>query len=246
MFFISLMPVLIIVFMAMNLYWIIKRNAIVKKYIKGHSEAHNKFFILLLVCSAKVLAADGKIDKAEIQMVKNFFTMNFGFRGKSLLWAEETLMAELKYNRPVSVLAVEMNRALDYPTKLALMDFMFRLAGSDSAINEQEKRVLDEFISFIGINPNDQAFLRARYYSGSSRYSSGFSSNRTGGKGREHYLRILGLAEGVTQTDIKSAHRQLTKKFHPDVVAHLGNDVRIASEKRMKEIQEAYEYLKDA
>ncbi|MEI7999139.1 MAG: DnaJ domain-containing protein, partial [Candidatus Omnitrophota bacterium] len=65
------------------------------------------------------------------------------------------------------------------------------------------------------------------------------------GKGRDHYLRILGLAEGVKQAEIKSAYRQLAKKFHPDVVAHLGDEVRLASEKRMKEILEAYEFLKD-
>ncbi len=237
-----LIPLAILLLVVGNLFWIIRRNQTFKQYLKGHSESHNKFFILLIICSAKVLAADGKIDQAEIQMVKNFFMMNFGFRDKSLLWVEETLQKELRYNRSVVFLAMDINKHFDYPTKLAMVDFLFRLAGSDSAINENEKKVLNEFIAALGINTNDQAFLRARYYTGSSRYSSSSTSK---GKGREHYLRILGLVEGVSQDEVKSAYRQLAKKFHPDVVAHLGDDVRLASEKRMKEILEAYEFLKD-
>jgi DnaJ like chaperone protein len=240
-FFIIIVPLMILVFLGMNLYWIIKRNELLKKYLKNKPEAQNQFFILLIVCSSKVLAADGKIDKAEIQMVKNFFTLNFGFGSKELLWVEETLQNELKYNRPVASLAVEINKFMDYPSKLALMDFLFRVAASDSTINEQEKVVLNEFSVAIGISAVDQSFLKARY--GSSR-AGGYSS-ASSGKGRDHYLRILGLAEGVKQADIKSAYRQLAKKFHPDVVAHLGDEVRLASEKRMKEILEAYEFLKD-
>lgn len=241
-FFIILVPLIILSSLIFNLYWIIKRNEMIKKFLKDKPEEQNRFFILLIVCSSKVLAADGKIDTAEIQMVKNFFMMNFGFGSKSLLWVEETLQNELKYNRPVASLAVEINKFMDYPSKLALMDFLFRLAASDSAINEQEKIVLNEFSMAIGISAVDQSFLRARYVSGSSR--AGFSS-ASSGKGREHYLRILGLVEGVKQAEIKSAYRQLAKKFHPDVVAHLGDEVRLASEKRMKEILEAYEFLKD-
>ncbi len=241
-FLITLIPIFIIIFLFMNLYWIVKRNELIKKYSKDHSEAHNRFFILLIVCSAKVLSADGNVAKAEIQMIKNFFLMNFGFTGKSLQWVQETLQEELKYNRPVISISGEINKVLDYSTKLALMDFLFRLAASDSTINEKEKVVLNEFAATIGITAVDQSFLRARYYTGSSRY--GFSAPSQG-KGREHYLRILGLTEGVKSEDIKSAYRQLAKKFHPDVVAHLGDEVRLASEKRMKEITEAYEFLKE-
>jgi hypothetical protein len=36
------------------------------------------------------------------------------------------------------------------------------------------------------------------------------------GMTREEALRILGLEEGATEGDIKNAHRQLMKRFHPD------------------------------
>lgn len=238
-FLILLIPIFIIVIVGMNLYYIVKRNELTKKYLKDHSEQHNKFFITLIVCSAKILSADGRIENIEVQTVKNFFMFNFGFQQKALAWVEETLNAELKHNRPVVIIALEVNKIFDYSTKLALMDFLFRLAMSDSLINEQEKKVLEEFAFAFGINVTDLTFLRTRYYANRGH------SNTVAGKGRSNYLQILGLTEEVSQEDIKSAYRQLVKKFHPDVVAHLGDDVRLASEKRMKEIQEAYDFLKD-
>jgi hypothetical protein len=40
--------------------------------------------------------------------------------------------------------------------------------------------------------------------------------NRSGRMERTEALRILGLAEGASETDIREAHRRLMKDFHPD------------------------------
>lgn len=53
------------------------------------------------------------------------------------------------------------------------------------------------------------------------------------------YYKIMGLARSATADEIKRAHRQLARKYHPDV-SKVAN-----AEARFKEVGEAYEVLKD-
>jgi len=62
---------------------------------------------------------------------------------------------------------------------------------------------------------------------------------------KEYYLDILGLELNATQSEIKKSYRRLAMKFHPDRVGHLGEEFLVEAEIKMKEINEAYEYLKN-
>lgn len=55
-----------------------------------------------------------------------------------------------------------------------------------------------------------------------------------------NYYKILGVSSQATEKEIKAAYRKLAKKYHPDVIKDdpEGN-------KKMYEIQEAYEVLGD-
>jgi curved DNA-binding protein len=53
------------------------------------------------------------------------------------------------------------------------------------------------------------------------------------------YYQIMGVARTATAEEIKKAYRRLARKFHPDVSKEKD------AEKKFKEVQEAYEVLKD-
>jgi curved DNA-binding protein len=53
------------------------------------------------------------------------------------------------------------------------------------------------------------------------------------------YYKILGVARTATAEDIKKSYRRLARKFHPDVSKEKD------AERKFKEVQEAYEVLKD-
>src|SRR5580693_10253349 len=53
------------------------------------------------------------------------------------------------------------------------------------------------------------------------------------------YYKILGVERAATADQVKTAYRRLARKYHPDVSKEKN------AEERFKEVQEAYEVLKD-
>ena len=53
------------------------------------------------------------------------------------------------------------------------------------------------------------------------------------------YYKILGIAKGASEDDVRKAYRKMALKFHPDKNKSAG------AEEKFKEIAEAYEVLSD-
>ncbi len=54
---------------------------------------------------------------------------------------------------------------------------------------------------------------------------------------------ILGINPGAGSADIKKAYRRMIAQYHPDKVAHLGEELRETAHRKTLEIQQAYEEL---
>jgi len=55
--------------------------------------------------------------------------------------------------------------------------------------------------------------------------------------------RVLGIDSSASAEEIKHAYRELAVKYHPDKLAHLGDEFKALAEMRFKEIQQAYQEL---
>lgn len=55
---------------------------------------------------------------------------------------------------------------------------------------------------------------------------------------------VLGVSQGASQEEIRTAYRRLAAQYHPDKLAHLGEEFQAMAEKKFKAIQAAYDALR--
>jgi len=56
---------------------------------------------------------------------------------------------------------------------------------------------------------------------------------------------ILGIHPGASKEEIHAAYRKLSQQYHPDKVAHLGQEFQELAKEKFVEIQAAYNYLRN-
>ena len=57
---------------------------------------------------------------------------------------------------------------------------------------------------------------------------------------KRDYYEVLGISKNANESEIKKAYRKLALKYHPDK-----NPGNVQAEKKFKEVNEAYDCLKD-
>ena len=70
------------------------------------------------------------------------------------------------------------------------------------------------------------------------KYSNGYSKDNP-----NRYYAILGVNKNITKDELKKVYYKLVKKYHPDKFENSSKKEKENAENKMKEINEAYEYL---
>lgn len=228
----SLMPLILFVIFIRFIYKSITKNNRINEYLHTQPPAHNQFIELFARAAAHIIIVDGKIEEVEIQTFKNFFVIAFNYRGVQLDWVEDILKAELKQRHAITDIANEINIKLNYDVKLVLLDLLYQIAFSDFEFHVSEQKFIEKLAGLLNISEGDHDVIKSRYLKSAGDYQD-----------NDQYYKVLGLSSGATKEEIKVAYRTLVKRFHPDVVAHLGPEMKEYNEKKMNEIIKAYKAL---
>lgn len=205
---------------------------------RGQYTTPNDIRVSFLLLTAVVMKADGKVLKSELNHVKKFLVMNFGERqAQDLLHVLRDLM---KMDYSVYEVCRQIRENTNYTTRMHLFDFLYSVAVADNSCSAEEEAVLKTIASQLRISSYDYISIHERHTAG--RRASSSSSSYTSTK---NPYSVLGISETATNEEVKKAYRRLAMKFHPDKVEGLGDEVKKNAEQQFREINEAYETIKN-
>ena len=183
----------------------------------------NSFLMSLLVLSASVIKADGKITDKEIATLRSFFSRNFG------AWAAdeaEELVREIA-NKDYNLydVCMQIRSCMDYSQRLQLYHYLVSLGACDG-LHQREVDVLETIATYIGLSKAEVDSIFAQFRpSNDSNY------------------KILEITPQASNDEVKKAYRKMAIKYHPDKVATLGEDIQKAAEEKFKAVSQAYEAI---
>jgi DnaJ like chaperone protein len=188
------------------------------------------YFVATLVgILSTMLKADGEVRPEEVKTIRGFFE-RLGYRGESLDVVGTLISEFLNKEVPLDELCKDFLTRSDYASRLLLMECLFDVAMADATMHPEELKVLEYVGRTIGVEEKDWQRTGPKVSSAGS--TAGKSDYDT-----------LGVPPGASADEIKSAYRELAKKYHPDRVAHLGEEFSELAHTKFTEIQQAYERL---
>jgi len=183
------------------------------------------FSVSLLILSAAVMKADGKLLKSELDFIKNFFVRQFGVsetEEKMKIFREI-----LKKDIPVQDVCMQIRQFMDVPSRLQLMHYLFGIAGADGQFHTKEIEVIQRMSVYLGINSSDFNSIKAMFVGDV-----------------DSAYKILEISKDASDDEVKKAYRKMALKYHPDKVSHLGEDVQKSAKEKFQKLNAAYEEIK--
>ena len=189
----------------------------------------NGFLFSLLVLSAHVIQADGKIMHSEMNYLRAFLRQTFGeqavTQGEGIvlrLFEYRKAHGDSLWNSQIQAACRELSSAMPEGHRLQLIAFLCGIAKADGRVLPSEVDAIRTVCLLLQIDAGvaDQSLA-------------------LGGSSLDEAYRVLGLSPSATDEEVRRAYRDLVRKNHPDRVATLGEDVREAAKIKMQEINDA-------
>lgn len=190
-----------------------------------HHTRPGDFASALLVLSAAVMKADGRMMKSELDFIRDFFQRQFG----AAMAAEQVgiLKELLKKDIPVREVCEQIRYFMEHPMRLQLLHYLFGIAQADGAVDASEAQMIRQIAHDLGISTKDYESIEAMFY-----------------KDLNHAYKVLEIDENATNDEVKKAYRKMAVKYHPDKVRELGETHQQAAQEKFLKVQEAYETIK--
>ncbi len=183
------------------------------------------FSASLLILAAAVMKADSRVMRSELDFVRSFFIKQFGVEqaNESIKLLKEIL----KQNINVLDVCLQIKNYMEYSSRLQLLHFLFGISMADGQMHPKEIDIVDQIARFLDIDRSDFLSIKAMFV-----------------KDNDSVYKILEISPNATDDEVKKSYRKLAVKYHPDKVAHLGEDIKKAAEEKFQKLNASYEQIK--
>lgn len=197
------------------------------EYYRQHAGGTRSDFATMLVAlSAAVMRADGKVLKVELDFIKTFFSQQFGphFTREHLQILKHFLDgAEI----PLEKICADIRYRTQLEVRIQLVHYLFGLAKADGHVADSEINVIRRIATLMEVPASDFESVKNMFY-----------------RDTNSDYHVLGIEPTATDDEVKKAYRQMAVRYHPDKVAHMGEEYQKGAKEKFQKIQEAYEAIK--
>tara|TARA_X000001036_G_C20508975_1_gene737194 strand:+ start:176 stop:886 length:711 start_codon:yes stop_codon:yes gene_type:complete len=203
-----------------------------KNFFDGKNDQAKAYELSLLILSSLVIRSDGKVQKVELDYVKNFFINTFGIQKANKYFAifnklnKQTLTNQL---RPV---CQQLNAYVNHSSRLQIVHFLFGVSASDNEIHPSELEIINKIANYLNINSCDFESIKSMFL------NQGNTKNSMG-----KWYAILEVDKNSSMEEIKKAHRKMVRKYHPDRLQGVSEDIVKLAEEKFLLVQKAYENI---
>ncbi|PKP05017.1 MAG: molecular chaperone DjlA [Bacteroidetes bacterium HGW-Bacteroidetes-6] len=184
------------------------------------------FRLSMLALLAAVMKADRKNLKVELDFIKNIFRNSFGesYTREILPVLKELLEKDI----PVRDICLQIRTHMEHPARLELLNILFALAYADKELHLSEENLLRRMAADLGISEKDFQSIRSMHVP-----DTGWA------------YKVLEVEPTATNDEIRKAYRRMAMKYHPDKVAHLGDDVMKSANEKFQAVNRAWNQIKE-
>jgi DnaJ like chaperone protein len=194
-------------------------------------EAQMAFFVAAFSMMAKVVKADGRIAKEELDAIEQYMRYDLKLDPQSQRVAVNIFQAALESNQTIEDFASQFY--LQFQTQPRLLEFMIdlllRIAAADKSLSADEESVILKVARVFRISDMAYNHLRSKYAQDVNKYYA-----------------VLGSSPNDSNEEIKTRYRAMVREYHPDTIASKGlpEEFTKFAEEKFREIQEAYDHIK--
>lgn len=181
---------------------------------------------MLMALSAAVMKADGKVLKAELDYVKQFFSQQFGnqFNSRHLQVLKQFLDSD---RIPLNEICSDIRNRMPAEVRAQLVHYLFGIAKADGNVAESELKSIENIAHLLGVSQQEFISLKNMFY-----------------RDVNSDYKILGVTASASNEEVKKAYRKMAITHHPDKVASMGEEYQKGAQEKFLKIQEAYENIK--
>ena len=195
----------------------------------GHSGSNQTrggdFLSAILVLFAAVMKADGIQKKSELDYIKRFLVQQVGLSNtRQLLQIFKNI---LQQDFSLKDVCHQIKAKMDKPSRLQLIHILFGLSQADGDVHSDEVGVIKEISGLLGISGIEYESIQGMFK-----------------EDLESAYNVLGVSSSSSDQEIKKAYRKMANKYHPDKIAHLGDDFKDIAQEKFKSVSEAYQKIK--
>ncbi len=196
------------------------------------------FALGVIALSAKVAKADGTVTRDEIRTFQRIFPFDPGERSRIADLYNEARRSTDGFE----AYAEQVRGALAAKPELLaeVVDALYAIAAADGELHPTEEGMISRIGAIFGLGDYEMASLRARHAAGPG---AGAGAAGGGGGGAADAYAVLGVETGVSDDELRAAHRKLVLTYHPDKLASKGlpEEFMELANDRLAAINAAYE-----